>query len=62
MSGVDWHIDTAPLAWRRFIESLLRGGYCAKRSYVIEDRDPGDEDVPPDRWNGAATIEGTAAV
>ena len=29
---------------------LVVNGWCVVDSSVIENRDPGDEDVPPSRW------------
>lgn len=31
-------------------EFLVANGWRVRDSSVIEDRDPGDEDVPPSRW------------
>lgn len=35
---------------------LVANGWRVRDSSVVEDRDPGDEDVPPSRWVGKATV------
>lgn len=37
-------------------ECLVANGWRVRDSSVIEDRDPGDEDVPPSRWVDRAKV------
>lgn len=36
--------------------SLIRNGWRVVDSRVIEDRDPGDEDEPPNRWFSSVKV------
>ena len=35
---------------------LVANGWRVRDASVVEDRDPGDEDVPPSRWVDKATV------